>query len=244
MKNMPAVSREQMQEVDRLMIEEYRISLVQMMENAGRRLAELAGEKFFLDQLPGKKVLVLAGSGGNGGGGLTAARHLANWGSEVQVVLTRPPEKVASVTGQQLQILLAMKVPVFQSAKLEQLPEADLILDAVIGYSLSGPPYGESARLIRMANAHPAPRLSLDIPSGIDATAGVVHQVHIRADCTLTLALPKTGLLETRARAAVGELYAADISVPPDLYKHLGFARGPVFPRSGLIQLSGEDSEP
>src|SRR5262249_40569114 len=84
-RELPALTTEQMREVDRVMVEDLHIELVQMMENAGRSLAELAIDRFS----PGS-VTVLAGPGGNGGGGLVAARHLANRGCQVQVVLSEP----------------------------------------------------------------------------------------------------------------------------------------------------------
>lgn len=90
--NMPVVTREQMREVDRLMIEEFGIQLLQMMENAGLNLAELA--RLHLDGKPaGRRVVVLAGQGNNGGGGLTAARRLSAWGANVEVVLSAEPQQ-------------------------------------------------------------------------------------------------------------------------------------------------------
>jgi NAD(P)H-hydrate epimerase len=80
------LNTEQMREVDRLMIEDYHISLLQMMENAGRNLADLA--QFLLDGMVfGKTILVLCGQGNNGGGGMVAARHLHNRGARVKVYL-------------------------------------------------------------------------------------------------------------------------------------------------------------
>jgi hypothetical protein len=92
----------------------------------------------------------------------------------------------------------------------------DLIVDALIGYSLTGDPAEPFACLIRWANAQPAPVLSLDTPSGLDVTTGVPARPCVRATATLTLALPKTGLPGARE---AGHLYLADISVPPLLYR-------------------------
>ena len=88
--SIPYVTSDQMREVDRLMIEEYGILLMQMMENAGRQLAHLARQRFMDGDPVGKTVLVLAGAGGNGGGGLVAARRLHSWGAHVIVYLPRP----------------------------------------------------------------------------------------------------------------------------------------------------------
>jgi len=86
----PAVTAAQMREVDRAMVEEFHIELVQMMENAGRSLADLAQQLF-----GPVGVTVLAGGGGNGGGGLVAARHLANRGISVTVTLARAETELA-----------------------------------------------------------------------------------------------------------------------------------------------------
>ncbi|MBV7327185.1 NAD(P)H-hydrate epimerase [Chloroflexi bacterium TSY] len=86
----PYLTTDQMIEVDRAMIEDYRIELIQMMENAGRNLAHLARDRFFAGDPSGKNVVVLAGTGGNGGGALVCARRLHNYGARVQVFVTKP----------------------------------------------------------------------------------------------------------------------------------------------------------
>ena len=87
-RDLPALTADEMRQVDRVMIEDLGIELIQMMENAGLHLAELARSRF--SQLRDVPVTVLAGGGNNGGGGLVCARHLANWGASVSVVLDRP----------------------------------------------------------------------------------------------------------------------------------------------------------
>ncbi len=89
----PFISTDQMGEVDRAMIEDYGISLVQMMENAGRNLAQLARQRFLDGEPSGRRILVLAGAGGNGGGGLVCARRLHNWGGRSTVVDDSPEYK-------------------------------------------------------------------------------------------------------------------------------------------------------
>ena len=103
---MPFIDTEQMIEVDRAMINDYQISLIQMMENAGRTLAILIRERFLDGDAKGKTITVMAGTGGNGGGALVAARRLHNWGAEVSVSLTRPEEKMTPVPRQQLSLSL------------------------------------------------------------------------------------------------------------------------------------------
>ena len=187
-----------MREVDRAMVEDYGILLIQMMENAGRRLAHLGRDRFLGGDPREHRVLVLAGTGGNGGGGLVCARRLHNWGAEVRVWATAASSEFSEVPGQQLAILGRMGVPVSVTGEEADLPPVDLLIDAVIGYSLKGAPAGAAATLIRAANDDRAPVLSLDAPGGVDTGTGEVHEPAIRATATLTLALPKVDSLVTR----------------------------------------------
>ncbi len=221
------ISAEQMREVDRLMIAAYRIALIQMMENAGRNLARLV----LAETDPGSAV-VLAGGGGNGGGGLAAARHLANAGVAVTVVAPRP-ERMAEIPAWQMASVRAQGTTVLDEAPAGR---PDVVVDALVGYSLRGAPRRPVADLVDWANAGPEPVVALDTPSGLDVTSGRSPGALVRAAATLTLALPKTGL---RHRPEVGRLYLADISVPPALYAGLGIGPVPSF-RSGTI-LSVED---
>ena len=79
--------------------------------------------------------------------------------------------------------------------------------------------------------------LSLDVPSGVDATTGETDDPAIEVAATMTLALPKVGLLAETAKANVGELYLADISVPPALYGRLGLEVGPIVANEEILKL-------
>ncbi|MEM8705874.1 MAG: NAD(P)H-hydrate epimerase [Actinomycetota bacterium] len=214
----------QMVEVDRVMIEDLGIELIQMMENAGRNLAQLA-----IDRYSPARVAVCCGSGGNGGGGMVAARHLANRGVAVEVVTTRAADELRGVPAHQRRILGAMGVPV-----VDAWSDVDLLLDAVIGYSLRGAPIGRSQALIDAMNDEPAPVLSLDTPSGLDVTTGATPGSVVSADATLTLAAPKVGLADA---GEVGALFVADISVPPSVLTALG-AAAPDFSAAPVVPIS------
>ncbi|MBI3971875.1 MAG: NAD(P)H-hydrate epimerase [Chloroflexi bacterium] len=250
--NVPTVTVEQMREVDRLMVEAFGITLLQMMENAGRALAELARWRLGGD-VRGRRVVVLAGRGGNGGGGLVAARRLSIWGAAVSVALSHPRDQFDGVPAHQLAIVERLGLPVSSTADVENLaerpaadqagndaalPEADLVLDALVGYSLRGAPRGPVAALIRTANASGARILALDVPSGLDGDTGEALDPTIRANATLTLALPKTGLLRPAARAWIGDLYLADISVPAAVYRRLGLPVETIFAQSDIVRLA------
>lgn len=232
---LPALTTEQMAEVDRLMIEEYGIRLIQMMENAGRNLAEQA-RRMSGGDIRGKAMLVLCGGGNNGGGGMVAARHLHNRGASVRVKLLPDESRLKDIPAQQWGILRRMGVPrISQPADLAD--GADLVIDAMIGYGLQGDPRGVVAEWIEWANASGSPILALDTPSGLDTTTGIPGSPCIRAGATLTLALPKVGLLTPQARPHVGELFLADISVPAGLYRNLGIDLGPIFAPDTIIKV-------
>jgi NAD(P)H-hydrate epimerase len=237
LREIPYLTSEQMREVDRLMVDKYGIELMQMMENAGRHLAALARDRFLDGDPTGRHIVILAGSGGNGGGGLVAARRLHAWGGRVRVLLSRPPREYRGVPAHQLAILGKLDIRCDHQDDPPPISGADLVIDALIGYSLRGDPRGATASLIRRANESSAPVLSLDLPSGLDATTGDVKEPAVRADATLTLALPKAGLRAAASRA--GELYLADIGVPPELYSEpsLGLDVGPIFARQEILRL-------
>jgi NAD(P)H-hydrate epimerase len=235
----PYLTTEQMMEVDRAMMEDYGIGLVQMMENAGMNLAHLARVRFLASDPRGKRVVVLAGSGGNGGGALVCARRLHNYGAQVSVFLTRPAADLKGVPAQQLEILGHMDIFTGKADSLNGMGTPDLILYGVIGYSLRGAPRGTAAELIHWANGQEAPILALDVPSGVDAASGRIFDPAVQATATMTLALPKEGLRAPEAKGWVGELYLADISVPPALYAEpaLGLNAGYLFAESDIIRL-------
>jgi len=214
----PAITADQMREVDRAMVQEFHIELVQMMENAGRSLTDLAQQLF-----GPTSVTVLAGGGGNGGGGLAAARHLANRGISVTVTLARAEHELAPVTLRQYDILRRMGVPIASDPA-----EADLVID--------GNPAGRAAELIERTNRQPAPVLSLDTPSGLEVTTGLAGSPCTKATATLTLGLPKAGLLV--APELVGRLCLADISVPRLLYERMGLRAGNLFAGGAVVEIS------
>ncbi|MGH2532663.1 MAG: NAD(P)H-hydrate epimerase [Thermomicrobiales bacterium] len=224
----PVLTGPQMAEVDRIMFEELGLDVLQIMELAGLAVAAFARERFLANDPRGRRIVVLAGSGGNGGDGLVAARHLHGWGAEVEVWLGRRPN-AARIGGHQLAILERLGLPIHEPATAPVLPPAALIVDALLGFSLSGAPSGPTAALIAAANDHAAPVLAVDLPSGLEATDGRLSDPRVRAAATLTLGLPKTGLLTPLARGVIGDLFVADIGVPAAAYARLGVKIGPIF---------------
>ncbi len=228
----PWVSVEQMREVDRIMVEELEISLVRMMENAGRSLAQVARELLGGDAA-GHSIVVLAGPGGNGGGGLVAARHLTVAGARVAVAVSAPGERFAPVPAEQLAIARRLAIPIHED--LESLGEPELVIDALLGYSQRGTPYGRAAELISGSAGRRV--LALDVPSGLELETGELRTPHVVAETTMTLAAPKTALAIPDAAEAVGRLLLADISVPALVYERLGLAYETPFTRRPVVEL-------
>ncbi|MHB9150160.1 MAG: NAD(P)H-hydrate epimerase [Thermoleophilia bacterium] len=238
MEDVAAVTTAKMREVDRLMVEVYQIGLSQMVEHAGRHMAELVRWRFFDGDAHGGRVHILAGTGGNGGGGLVSARRLLGWGAHVSVTLLKEPETYTGVPGQEVEILRRLGVPMSVAAPPPE--DVDVVIDALVGYGLQGRPRGTLAALIEASAWDGAPIVSLDVPSGLDATTGEAAGVVMRAAATLAIALPKAGLVTPEAAAFTGELYLADIGVPPQLYRTPGLDLevGPLFSRADLIHLT------
>jgi len=223
--------------VDELAVAEFKIDLLQMMELAGRHLAQLARQRFLAGDARRTRIIVLAGHGGNGGGGLAAARRLHGWGAHVDVFLAKPSSEFHGAAARQLQTLRLLNVAIHDPDGPPSLPSADLIVDALVGYRLHGAPTGSLAALIRAANAHDAPILSLDLPTGLDATSGQRFDPCVHATATLTLALPKMGLGKSGAHDVTGELYLADIAVPDAVFARLGIELGPLFAKDDLLRI-------
>jgi len=217
----PAVTESEMREVDRLAVESFNLGILQMMENAGRNLSITAKEMLNKNE---DRVVVLAGSGGNGGGGICCVRHLLNHGITPSLILSKSEEDYRGAAGHQLSILQAAGYHPTLDEVDRTIMEADLIIDSLLGYSLKDAPHGPTQELIDLANQSKSRILSLDLPSGIDATTGESPGTRIQPIRTLTLALPKTGLCSID-----GDILCADIGIPLQLYSSMGINVEPFF---------------
>ncbi len=220
-----------MRELDRIAIESG-LSLLQMMENAAIQLSEVVWTSVECARGAGWSCLPEAATTEVA---LATARHLANRGTHVTVVLDRPPSDLTDAGRRQLAVLEQAHVPV--SFEPPSAPEA--VIDGLIGYGLRGNPQDQTSVLIEWANKSGIPVCSLDLPSGLDADTGVPGTPCVRASLTLTLALPKTGLFSPTARAVTGTVLLADISIPAGVYESLGLARPDAFSASPVIEIAG-----
>lgn len=214
----------QMKEFDRRASDDFGVPGIVLMENAGREVFEAAREA--LGDPRGKRVTVVAGRGNNGGDGFVAARRLIEAGALVSVYLLGRPDEVRGDAKANLDILLDSGVPIPIVSAAEELSSSlcccDLIVDAIFGTGLSGEVAGLASEVIRAVNASGIPVISVDVPSGLDADSGSVLGDCVRADRTVTFALPKIGLVTYPGAACVGRLIVADIGIPKCLYEEVG----------------------
>ncbi len=210
------VGSARMQALDRFTIDELGIPGEILMESAGRAVLEAVLERH-QPALESRRseVLVLCGTGNNGGDGLVVARHLRQLGLPVRVGLLGGDSRATGDAAANLARARAVGVPI--EGEDVALPESGVIVDAIFGTGLSRDVDGAAARWIeRVASARRSRRLdviSVDLPSGIDADTGQVLGVAITADCTITLGSPKIGLTLEPGRSLAGRIHVARIGI-------------------------------
>lgn len=193
-----------MRELDRRAIQELGVPGVVLMENAGRAVVEEIGARW--GPLKGLRVHVVCGTGNNGGDGFVAARHLCLAGAEVRCSLAG---EAARVRGDALTMLRLVDPDLL--GPVDGVGAAQVVVDAVLGTGVSGPPRGEAAEAIALIRRAGVPVVAVDVPSGVDADTGAVAGEAVQADLTVTFGYPKRGLLLHPGAAHVGELVVRDI---------------------------------
>ncbi|MBI3317005.1 MAG: NAD(P)H-hydrate epimerase [Candidatus Omnitrophica bacterium] len=215
------VTAEEMKWMDQKAISEYGIPSIVLMENAGRGVAEVA---WGLLERQIHNVLILSGSGNNGGDGMAAARHLKNKGLKVQVALLGDEEKLKGDAKLQSQIIRKMNIPIepigefFDTPKLiAQVRNSGLIIDAVFGVGLNRPLGAYPQKIFKLVNDCTADVLAIDLPSGIHADTGEIMGAALKATVTATLAVAKRGLFEGEGPRYAGRICVVDIGIPKEL---------------------------
>lgn len=226
---MKLVTAHQMGELERA-AEEAGVSSRTLMENAGLAAAQEAW--MAVGAAEGRTILVLCGSGNNGGDGLVAARHLAGWGADVRVYLVRPRDEADPVWRESA----AAGVPTVSAGEdeglvrlTELLSEASCVLDALIGTGVRGRPLdGPLAGLLRRLQASrdgiARPYLiALDLPTGVDADSGAADPLSVGCDLTITYGHAKVGLAQLPGQGLAGRVLPVDIGLPPEASADLPF---------------------
>jgi ADP-dependent NAD(P)H-hydrate dehydratase / NAD(P)H-hydrate epimerase len=214
---MKVVTAEEMREIDRKTIDKFGVPGTVLMERAGlsvaARIKHLYGKK---------KVIVVAGSGNNGGDGMVAAKNLYNEGWDVRVFLTSGAEDLKGDALLQYKTAVRSGVPVKPAEELIRRQSRyfrphTLIIDAILGTGIRNPVTGKLLKVIRAINASQIPVISVDVPSGVSSDNGQVMGDAVKADCTVTFGLPKRGHFLYPGAALSGELFIEDIGFPAEL---------------------------
>ncbi|MDW8047920.1 MAG: NAD(P)H-hydrate epimerase, partial [Chloroflexota bacterium] len=216
---MKLVTVEEMRRLEQAAVEAG-VSERQMMEEAGLAVAQEAW--MALGTLEGRRIVVLAGPGNNGGDALVAARHLADWGAEVAIFapMGRKADELRDEAA-------ARAIPIVEGddaagpALERALADADLVIDGLLGIGKARPidpdsPLGRALRTLRAARERRnAPKLlAVDIPTGLDADTGALDALTVAADLTVTFGLPKVGMYQLPGSTAVGRVQVIDIGIP------------------------------
>jgi len=220
MLNESFITSREMQALE-LNAEYFGISQLQLMENAGRNVAQEIASRFTSD----KRVVVFCGLGGNGGDGFVTARHLAAMGFKVTVILagkgSEISHKAALENWRALQFLRESITvhEVYDSSLIPEI-EADIIVDALLGTGTKGKLKPPIKQLVEKINSLNAFKVAVDVPTGVNSDTGEVLETAVKANLTITFYKTKKGL-ET-AKEYIGELKVKDIGLPPELENYTG----------------------
>ena len=229
-----AVSSEVLRQADARARDDFGIAPLQLMEIAGWQIARFT--EAFMDGVGNKRILVVAGSGNNGGDALVAARFLHQRGALVtaSAVAAKDPD---SLVAQHAATIARLGIRISKApAGID--PSVDTIVDGLFGTGIRPPLREPAARIVAAMNATGRPIVSIDVPSGLDADTGAGAETAIRAAATVTLAAPKAGL--TRAPNA-GRVFVADIGMPASLFSADRAAIEVIYRAADLVELVDPD---
>ncbi|GAG62439.1 unnamed protein product [marine sediment metagenome] len=221
---MKVVTSQQMREIDRKAIVKNNLSGLALMENAGLRIFQSL--KNIYPDLRLKKIIIFSGSGNNGGDGFVVARHLYDYGVKAKVFLLAPFNKIKGEAGENLNIIdkIGVELIEVETVKLEEIQEAiqnsDLIIDAILGTGLQGRVTDLKAKIIDLINVAGKEVAAIDVPSGLNTDTGKIEGPCIKATHTITLALPKIGLLLFPGASYAGKVTVVNIGIPSYLLKN------------------------
>lgn len=214
----PPMSCDQIRAFDRFAIEQLGVPSIVLMENAARSIAEEIIEVCQNDAAAA--IVILCGPGNNGGDAYAVGRHLVNAGFGVQLIRSSAPAASALDAALNDRICRKMEIPLIEADRSEGLEAAivalraaKVVVDGLLGSGTRGAPRGNMVSLINAANQANAKRIAIDIPTGLDADTGFVHDTCFRADRTVTLLAMKLGFSTSAARAVLGRVVVAGIGI-------------------------------
>ena len=218
--NAEAISSREMRCLE-INAEYFGVSLLQLMENAGRNVAVEVVTRFPKD----KRIAVFCGLGGNGGDGFVAARHLLSMGFRVTVILAGKAKDISHDAA--LKNFCALRF-MRESVSVQEVDDssaapkvdAEIVIDALLGTGAKGKLKPLINQLVGQINSLNAFRIAIDMPTGIDSDTGEVLGAAVKANLTITFHRPKSGL--ENAKKYVGELVVKDIGLPMEIERYAG----------------------
>lgn len=204
----PCLDAEEMRAVDRWAIEDRGVPSLELMEAAGRAVAEAAAEI-----APDRRAVIVCGKGNNGGDGLVAARLLAETGFEVDALLLWPRDELSADAQANLERFPAAR-EVSGGELADALSGAGVIVDAIFGTGFAGAPRDPATAAIDAINDAGAPVVATDIASGVNASTGEIEGVAVEAAATVTFHAPKLGHHVNPGKRHSGEVRVAEIGIP------------------------------
>jgi ADP-dependent NAD(P)H-hydrate dehydratase / NAD(P)H-hydrate epimerase len=233
----PLVSAAALRQADAGALQQFAIDPLQLMEVAGWQVARFV--EVFMDGVRGKRVVVVAGSGNNGGDGLVAARFLHQRGGIVTTSIV-PSRDPASLAARHATTLRRLGIPL-REAPAGIDATADVLVDGLLGTGIRPPLREPAPRIIQAMNAAGRRIVAIDVPSGMDADTGAGAEDAVLAAATVTLAAPKAALATT---AHAGRVFLADIGMPTSLFEGQGEALATLYRIGDLIELVNTESTP
>jgi ADP-dependent NAD(P)H-hydrate dehydratase / NAD(P)H-hydrate epimerase len=215
---MRLVTAQQMRAIDRRAIEEIGIPGFELMEKAGRGIADFIKD-ILNGETKGRRVAIFCGRGNNGGDGYVIARYLHSWGATVQVFLLAEHSQIEGDALVNLQKIEQVGLRITKIGVRDALPilsGVDLVVDGIFGTGFHGQVEPGIAKVIDYLNSSGVPILAIDTPSGLDNDTGGVTGTCIKATYTATLALPKIGQYFYPGRGQCGQIKIIDIGIPAE----------------------------
>ncbi|MBM3247855.1 MAG: NAD(P)H-hydrate epimerase [Candidatus Omnitrophica bacterium] len=218
------VTAQQIRNLDDIAINKYKIDSLFLMENAGKAVADEVAR--ILINKKTKKVAIVCGKGNNGGDGFVAARYLLNQGFEVKNFLLGKVKEITSDAYANLNMLLNLGQKISEIPDIKtfnrykkDIRDCQIVVDAIFGVGLKGEPGGPAKAVINFLNRSKKKVVSVDVPSGLDATTGIPLGACVTADRTVTFTLAKKGFFMNKGPKFIGKLKIVDIGIPKHLVR-------------------------
>jgi NAD(P)H-hydrate epimerase len=217
------LNRRRAREVDQRAVEEYGLTGLVLMENAGRACADVLCKIGVAGP-----VVICCGRGNNAGDGFVIARHLDLRGETVRVLLFSDPDRLRGDAAANYSVLAKCGIPIVlldsaDDARFERaIHDADWFIDTLLGTGARGEPRPPLDRVIRRLNEQQTKRMAVDVPSGLDCDTGEPAKVTFRADHTCTFVAAKSGFAAETAKEFIGVVHVLDIGAPRKLMEEMG----------------------